>query len=151
MNCFIFNIVVLWLLVLVLPILPVYSSSWVGFPSMQVTTKPLTVPSPTAYSQLSFTNTISTSASTDQVLVLVSMNHKPSSMNSFLWLKLYYSGGNNINSVTVSVSNSAEEQSANFFFIDTPGLIMNAHSYNLFYEGSGILGSNNQMLSLIHI
>ena len=142
MNCFIFNIEVLWLLVLVLPILPVYSSSWVGFPSMQATTKPLN--SVSAYSTLSFSNSISTSASTDQVLVLVSMNHKPTVMSSFLWLKLYHSAGN-INPVTVSVSNSTEEQSANFFFIDTPGLIMNAQPYTFSYKGTGILGSNNQM------
>ena len=110
---------------------------------MQSTTKPLN--SVSAYSPLSFSNSISTSASTDQVLVVVSMNHKSTDTNSFLWLKLHHSNGSSINPLTVSVSNSAEEQSANFFFLDKPDLIMNAQPYTFSYKGSGILGSNNQM------
>ena len=114
---------------------------------MQVTTKPLNVPNPSSYSSLSFTNTISTTSTTDQVLVLVTMSHKASSASSFLWLKLFHAGGN-VNPVTVSVSNSAEEQSANLFFLETPGGILTSQSYTLSYKGLGSLSADNQMRRL---
>ena len=137
------RIAILWLIFLLFPTLRV-TSSWVGFPSMQVTTKPLNVPNPSSYSSLSFTNTISTTSTTDQVLVLVTMSHKASSASSFLWLKLFHAGGN-VNPVTVSVSNSAEEQSANLFFLDTPGAVVTSQSYTLSYKGLGSLSADSQM------
>lgn len=140
------RIAILWLIFLLFPTLRV-TSSWVGFPSMQVTTKPLNVPNPSSYSSLSFTNTISTTSTTDQVLVLVTMSHKASSASSFLWLKLFHAGGN-VNPVTVSVSNSAEEQSANLFFLETPGGILTSQSYTLSYKGLGSLSADNQMRRL---
>ena len=140
------RIAILWLIFLLFPTFRV-TSSWVGFPSMQVTTKPLNVPNPSSYSSLSFTNTISTTSTTDQVLVLVTMSHKASSASSFLWLKLFHAGGN-VNPVTVSVSNSAEEQSANLFFLETPGGILTSQSYTLSYKGLGSLSADNQMRRL---
>ena len=141
MRVFLNSIVVIWLYVF-LALIGVTTSSWVGFPVMQASTKPIYATS--SYSPLSFSNPVDTAVSTDIILILVTMNHKSTNSDNYMWQKIYVSDGN-INPVTVSVSSSNEEQSANFFLLHLPGAILTNDNFYFKYKGKGTISADNQM------
>ena len=127
--------------------LKVSAQLWTGWPVSQTTTKPFNSPG-TPYSGISFSTTVTTTANTDKVLILINMNFKSASTPTYMQCKMYIAGSDANPSSDQAVASARasdinEQQSFNFFYLDSPGNVASTQ-YALKAIGGGIFGAESQ-------